>query len=133
MSIAIKIRQPLSKEDGVVLTVASVRNILRKGNKRLERRRECQTNGQTHHGVKTHVPFTGQLPRKAYGWVVLIGREIRIDIRCIGLERTHVVLGISSEAEDNAEQFNAWVELWCESWLTPSRYKAVCRDQSYSE
>src|ERR1700756_5374305 len=96
MRIAIKICQPLGKEDGVVLTEASVRNIIRKGNKRLERWWRRQTSGQTHHSVKTDVPLTGKLPRKGYSRVVLIGSEIRIDIRCIGLERTHVVLGISS-------------------------------------
>ena len=96
MSIAIEIGQPLGKEDRVVLTEASVRNIIGKDNKRLQRRCGRQMNGQTHHSVKTHLPFAGQLPRQGYSGVLLIGREIRIDVRCIGLERTHVVLGISS-------------------------------------
>ena len=96
MSITIEIGQPLSKEDRVLLTEASVLNITLKGNNRLQHWCGRQMNGQTHHSIKTHLPFAGQLPRQGYSGVLLIGREIRIDVRCIGLERTHVVLGISS-------------------------------------
>src|SRR5437588_9864061 len=88
MSIAIEIGQPLGKEDSVVLTEASVRNIIRKGNKRLQRRCGRQMNGQTHHSVKTHLPFAGQLPRQGDSGVLLKGSEIRNVVRCMSFTRS---------------------------------------------